>query len=233
MIKTLIVEDNLNYVKYIINTIINKITDIHIMDIATTIQEAKDIIKCKNIDLIFLDLNLPDAIGTELIDEINYSNFIEKPNIIIVSGELPLIQKIKDKYNFSIVNKLEDTEHIYNHIRDVANNIKYLKNKNKISEEIVSELSKIGYSFKYKGTYYIFDAILYVYKTNNFELLDNLEKNVYKYIAYKYKKSINNIKTNIIKATNLIHKDKYVEENLTPKTVISNILIKLINDYNC
>lgn len=56
------------------------------------------------------------------------------------------------------------------------------------------------------------------------DLIENLESNVYKYIAYKYEKTILNIKTNIINSTRIVQrKNKYI----TPKFVISNILIDL------
>lgn len=63
------------------------------------------------------------------------------------------------------------------------------------------------------------------------DLLDNIERNVYKYISYKHNKSINNIKTNIIKSTNSIKKHDNTVTNLTPKFVISNILVEIINNY--
>lgn len=44
MINTLIVEDNLQYVKNILNTVISRVEEIHITNIATTIKEAKNIL---------------------------------------------------------------------------------------------------------------------------------------------------------------------------------------------
>lgn len=231
MINTLIVEDDLEYVKNILNTVINRIKEIHITNIATTIKEAKDIINNNNIELIFLDLKLPDSTGIELINEINRLNLVKKPNIIIISGELTLIKEIKGNYNFCAINKLESDEHIFKHIKQEILEIEYPKIEKQVNKEIFIQLSNIGYNFKYKGTHYIFDTISYIYKSNNLDLLDNLEQNAYKYIAYKYKKSINNIKTNIIKATNFIEKNKGEKSVLTPKVVISNVLIKLINEY--
>lgn len=46
--------------------------------------------------------------------------------------------------------------------------------------------------------------------SNNLDLLDNLESNVYKYVSSKYNKSLNNIKTNIIKATMKINRNKQI-----------------------
>ena len=71
------------------------------------------------------------------------------------------------------------------------------------------------------------ETILYIYQNNNMDLLDNLERNVYKYISYRNGKKINNVKTNIIKATNAIKNG----DNLTPKFVVSNILTKIISNY--
>lgn len=231
MIKTLIVEDNLNYVKSMMNLIINRIKEIHITNIATTIAEAINIIINNNIDLIFLDLKLPDATGIELINKIKNINSIKKPQIIVISSELSLIQEIKNKENFCIINKLKDTESIFNTIKEVTNQIKYMQNEEKIKKRIMFELTDIGFNFKYKGSQYIYETIIYIYQSNNLELLNNLEKNVYKYIAYRYRKSVNNIKTNIIKATNLIKNDNCKQYNLTPKAIITNTLIKLIHEY--
>lgn len=81
MIKVLIVDDNLQYIKNILNTTINKFSEIHIEYIATTAKEAINVISNNQIDLIFLDLNLPDENGIYIIDQIKYLNNI-KTNII-------------------------------------------------------------------------------------------------------------------------------------------------------
>lgn len=191
-----------------------------------------EIISRNNIEMIFLDLHLPDATGIEIINEIGMLNLIKNPTIIIISGEMPLIRIAESNYNLHVINKLENEEYIYNCIKQTIKEIKYLRNENQIKKEIYNRLSKLGYNFKYKGTHYIYEAILYIYESNNFDLLDNLEQNVYKYVAYKYKKSINNIKTNIIKATKLRQEVKCISENITPKVVINDILIKVMNMYN-
>lgn len=77
MIKALIVDDNLQYIKNILNTTINKLSDIHIEYIATTAKEAINVISNNQIDLIFLDLNLPDENGIYIIDQIKYLNTIK------------------------------------------------------------------------------------------------------------------------------------------------------------
>lgn len=91
MIKALIVDDNLLYVKNVFNTIINRIDNVHINYIATNVKEALQIINNNQIDLIFLDLKLPDGSGLDIITEVKCSNYAKKPNIIILSEYKELI----------------------------------------------------------------------------------------------------------------------------------------------
>ena len=132
----------------------------------------------------------------------------------------------------NVIGKLEENELIYNKILKSVNAINFSTFESSIKELVISRLTKIGYNWKYKGTLYILETIMYIYQHNNIDLLDNIEKNVYKYISYKHNKSINNIKTNIIKSTNSIRNNDYTTINLTPKFVISNILTEIINKYN-
>lgn len=90
----------------------------------------------------------------------------------------------------------------------------------------------MGYNWKYKGTNYLMEAILFIYTSNNLDLVDNLEKNVYKYIAYKNNKNVNNIKTNIIKSTErLINQKQNTIDTVTPKQAINAILNKILINF--
>lgn len=224
---------NMMNIKQKLYNVLSKINRIRVTNIATTISEAINIIKKESIDLILLDLNLPDATGIELINNIRSFNFIKKPTIIIISSELPLIKKAKNEESFSIINKIESSDYILKQIAQTIEEMQYYKIKENLNKDVLFYLSTLGYNFKRKGTMYIAEAILFIYKSNNLDLLDNLEKNVYKYVALKNKKSINNIKTNIIKATNLIPRNNFYQNDLTPKIIISDIVLKLINDYSC
>ncbi len=97
-----------------------------------------------------------------------------------------------------------------------------------IKQKIRSELISIGYNIKYIGTHYIFEAIFIIYETGNWDMLDNLEKNVYSIMAKRHNKSINNIKTNITKATNLRKSKNTMQNSYTPKLIISTILYKIM-----
>ena len=130
---------------------------------------------------------------------------------------------------YNIVNKKYDMKNLYEIIKSYIYNFNYTNNVKKIKEEKMFDLQEMGYNFKYRGTLYILDAIEYIYKSNNMDLLENLEKNVYNIIANKYNKSINNIKTNIIKSTNSIQNNNNDYKENTPKAIITKILIKLCN----
>lgn len=229
MINTLIVDDNLQYVKNILNTILNNFKEIRVTHIATTGKEAVDIITNNYIDLIFLDLKLPDFSGIEIIQRINFLNYIKNPTIIVISGDMSLSNKVPREYNIcDVISKSENSDILYSRIKQIIHREIICHEKENIKEEISKELTKMGYNWKYKGTHYILESILYIYESNNMNLLDNLEKNVYQYVAFKNNKSVNNIKTNSIKCTNLLEWHKYFLEKPTPKLVISQILTKIV-----
>lgn len=66
-------------------------------------------------------------------------------------------------------------EIIKSKIKNTINTINYFQKASKINKTIVNELKKLGYNFKYKGTHYIYNTVVYIYTSNNFDLLDNLE----------------------------------------------------------
>lgn len=189
MIKVLIVENDFEYIKNILNKILYKLDEINVKFIATTIKDALDIIWNNNIDLILLDFNLLDGKGIEVLKKIKNNNSLKKPDIIVMSEEVEQINGLKkEKDIYAIINKLQNEDYIYNVIKQYIWKLKYIENNKNIRETIIFYLKNMGFNFKYKGTIYIFEAIEYIYKCNNMDLLDNLEKNVYKYIALKNKK---------------------------------------------
>lgn len=233
MIKTLIVEDNLEYVKNTLNNTLSKFKDIQIRYIATTVKEAINIIYNNKIDLILLDLKLSDSNGLEILKKLKSFNYIEKISIIVISGDSILINKANYEYKVNnIINKVEKEEIIYNKIKQSIDEINYRDREEIIKKIIIKEITNMGYNWKYKGTNYLMEAIWFIYTSNNLDLVDNLEKNVYKYIAYKNNKNVNNIKTNIIKSTKrLIDSKQNTIDTVTPKQAINAILNKLLINF--
>lgn len=230
MINTVIIDDNIEYIKFLINCITSNFKNVRVTHIITNGKDALEIIEKNNIDLVLLDLKMPYISGIDIVEKIKIMNLVKIPKIIIISGEMDYIYCIKNEAIISnIIVKNSSIEAIKNKIQNTINAINYFQNASKINELIIDELKSLGYNFKYKGTHYIYDTIVYIYTSNNFDLLDNLENNVYKIIANKNNKSINNIKTNIIKSTKLASTKENVQ---TPKSVVNDVLIKLMNEFS-
>lgn len=81
----------------------------------------------------------------------------------------------------------------------VVNNHKKI-NDIELKQKIKNELEKLNYNLSYKGTKFLEDSIYLIY-TSDMEK-DNLTKEIYPIIAKKYNTSIENVKCDIIQASN-------------------------------
>ncbi len=228
MIKVLIVDNNLNYAQKILNEVLSKIPEINVKYIVTTVHETIEVLRKEEITLILLSSQLQDGTSFDVIKQIKAMNFISEPDIIMISENM-------HTYNQSVKNqpifvKTQTGKNIQKTIQNYVYTRKNENEKKQIKDKIISEIKNIGYNFKYIGTIYIIESILYIYMSNNLELLDNLENNVYKYVAFKYQKSLNNIKTNIVKATMKINRNSQIGFDYTPKLVISDVVVRILNN---
>lgn len=217
MIKVLIISKDFTYCKNIINTILCRFNNIQIKYILENINEAIYIVYKKQIDLLLIDLSITEQYYLKTF--IKLENLCRDRKIILIP----------------IINKSDiELENLYKNIQSIIKKSnENIRNKD-ISSVFRNELTKLGFNFKYKGTIYMLEALMYIYR-NNIDLLDNLEKCVYKSIAFNKHKTEQNIKTNIVKATNLayLYQDKqvfidYFSSDLkpTPKVILSTILMK-------
>lgn len=241
MLNVLIADDNMYYVKSLVNFVVGKNSSIKITNIASNGAEVLDILeKNQNIDLILLDLKMPKLNGVELLNKLYHMDLNRYPNIIVISGENRLINKIvKHPLVIDFINKADGMINIYHKLKEFEKELNYLNIKDDLLKKISLELTYIGYNPSHIGTQYIKECILEIYESNNPELIRNLENYVYKKIACIHNKSFQNVKSNIIKATNFM----YVESDITllqnyfhfsdnkrkptPKMVISTILNKI------
>lgn len=225
MVNALIADCNLYFIKEIINAAINETIDVKIEYISTNAKETLEILLQKQFDLIFLNQKLLEINERKILARINFLNTIKQPKIIIMSEENDVDYELKNsKYISNIIYKSDTKEQLLNKIKLVTDDINYKTNITETKTKVLSEINNLGYNIKLVGTKYLYEAIMYIYESNNFALMDNLEQNVYKVLACKYNKSIINIKTNIAKSTRAM----YGEDNrFTPKYVISNILTKV------
>ena len=227
MLNVLIADDNIYYVKNLVNFVISKNSNIKIVNIASTGLEVLEAIKENpNIDLILLDLKMPELNGIKTLDKLYNMNLTHYPNILVISGENNLIKKIVNHPLVTdFVNKSDDMITVYNKLLNYEKQLKFSNSKEELSKKISSELIYIGYNPSHLGTQYIKECIL--------------ENYLYKQIAFSHGKSFQNVKSNIIKATNFMYaeSDMSILKNYfhfndnkrkpTPKIVISTILSKL------
>lgn len=109
---------------------------------AGQMKEALDIMISTSIDLLLLDINIPDGMGVSMIPEIRKKN--ERTKILVFSGldeeqfALRYIAAGADGY----INKLSDVENILYAIESVLHKGKYIseKAKNLLLENLVNPM---------------------------------------------------------------------------------------------
>lgn len=234
MLNMLVVEDDVIQCKQIINYISSTNKKIRLCSMAFNGEEALELLRTENIDLLILDLNLPNISGYKLINIIEKENLLEKNSIIIITGEEILFCQLSNNpYIYSAFSKPFVPKALMNSINQIVS----FKDEEIIRNKIINELQTIHYNFKYNGTQYLLDSIYQLYVTKNIDS-ENLSKNVYPVIAKKYNKSINNIHTNIKQATKFMYRDCngdvlkkyfcfYDDIKPTEKEVIYTILNKI------
>lgn len=176
--------------------------------------------------------------GIEIINLIDTLELSCVPDIIVISEDSEMLtQLIKShKVDYFIA------KNSFNFIE----NLKYILSKivinssiNNTNQFILSELNFLGLKIKLNGTKYLLESISYIYNSNNYRLIDNLEKNVYPELAKRHNTSISNIKSNILKSINTMYLStdskkikKYFlfDDDIkpTPKLLIEVILNKLM-----
>lgn len=239
MVNVLVIEDNFYYSKNLINVMSDANSKMRLYKISTDGKEAIDVIRNieNDIDIILLDLKLPHYSGIDILNFIESNNLTKyKNSIIVISGEMELMLQIRNNpYLYSYVDKMSGFENILLKINTLID----IKEKEKTSIEsiICKELKKMHYNFSYIGTRYLIESLLLLYNNSNWENI-KLEKEIYPIISKKHKKTVNNIKTNILHATDLMYYDCeedilnnylgiYDNSKPTPKSVISAIMNNL------
>lgn len=204
MQKILVIEDNIFQSKQIINYISQNNENLKIYCIAYTYNEAINIIKKESVDIIILDLKLPDINGVEIIKYIekNKLNRYIK-SILVISGDSYLCSLIYDSpYVFSVIKKPYSLSTIQENLSMITKSIEEENIKNKIYEE----LKFLHYNMSYNGTRYLADTIYELFY-KDVDLTENLKKNIYPLVASKYKKTVNTICGNIKQATKAMYLD--------------------------
>ncbi|HHG74697.1 MAG TPA: sigma-54-dependent Fis family transcriptional regulator, partial [Persephonella sp.] len=110
------------------------------VDVAFDISSAKEKIKEKDFDIVFLDVWLPDGEGTDLIPVIKESNQITK--VIMISGHanIPIAVKALKEGAYDFLEKPISTESIFavieKAVKEIKKDLEYIFLKQKQTKDI-------------------------------------------------------------------------------------------------
>ena len=241
MVNMLVIEDNFHFSKALINIVVQEIPQVRLCKIATDGQDALDFLmnNTNNVDIILLDLQLPNLNGLEFINRLEKFNYNKYENsIIVISGQIELLNKVRNSpFLYTYIKKATSFDKIIAEINDLSELKQNKLAEKNILELINRELHTLSYKENLSGTKYLRETINLI-ATNDFTS-ENLKNTVYPLIAKKYNKSVNNIKCNINHATEVMNctcrsdviKDYFVFYDdfnvVTPKQVIDTILNKI------
>lgn len=85
MYKILIVED-VEETRDILKLILSKVENINFFE-TSSLREAENILKKENMDIVLLDLNLPDGSGSELLKRIKKNPHTDLPYVVAITAE--------------------------------------------------------------------------------------------------------------------------------------------------
>lgn len=224
MCNLLIVDNDLEYSKKIINYIAVKCENVRVIAIAMTIEEIIQMLELRNINTIILNV---DSFLYKKVKEVSAKYKIK----LLCVGEKAIGNH---KYNRN------DFKNIFLKLNEIMElNVKKIteKNEKQLKNRIELELEYLGFNITHIGTKYLKECIYIMYFSKE-ELNDNLQKYIYPIVAMKFNKSINNVKCNIVNATNIMYyecKEKKLIEYLAdaeiekpgPKKIMLTVLKKI------
>lgn len=235
MLNLLIIDEDINNSRYLLNYISENSYQVRVHSIASNLAEG---IKLLNTGLIDITLiNVDDDI-TSIVNKLHTISdfYFEKyrKSIIIFSKNVNNIYP--DSYIYEYISSEKDISIIYSKINEIAKNKIAQLNNSFLLSKINKELEYIGYNLSYNGTKYLSECIALIY--NNYDSSENLSRNIYPIIAKKYHKTVNNVKCNIMSATNSMfcecdenrlkkYFNFYTVSRPKPKLVIYTVLNKL------
>lgn len=239
MLNMLIVEDDIMQCKQIANFVSSHINNVKLYSYVYDGKETLEILDTKDIDFVLLDLKLPDISGIDIIDYLVKNQMVKyTKSIIVVSGETGLIsQLINNNYIFDFIYKPVYFDKLLASIHSLIKEKNIFLNLEKIRKKINSELYTLHYNFSHAGTVYLAEAVLQYYLKG--EKNNNLTKDIYPYIANKYHTTVNNVKCDILQASNYSFcecNDKDFQEyfklyySVKPKT--KTIIFTILNKIN-
>lgn len=238
MFNILLVSSDIDYYKKLINFLVNSnLQEIRLINFISNEQASLDIINNVDLDIILLDINLTNL--SSFLNQISYTKREKLEFSIIVLSDIKTNLHINNSMIFTYINKDNNFNSIIKSINNliIQKGLSHYSHEIIIKEKIKKELEYIGYNLSYNGSRYLEETIFELYQNKKF-YVDNLSKDIYPIIAKKYNKSVNTIKCNIIRATDIMYCECdverlksyfkfYTDSKPKPKLVAFTILNKL------
>ncbi|MDO4283043.1 MAG: response regulator [Clostridia bacterium] len=195
MLKIVIIDDNYEYIESLFNIIAsNKLKKFEILGIFSDGKKALDYILTENIDVILLDLNMPNFNGIEMIEKLQNSDI--KSKIITMTADssfmIKLIQKNLIVYRSFI--KPFDIKHLIYILNELETS-----SSSTIRDSIINLLNNFHFNKNTIGYLYIIDCLELCIKNNYhampkskaiYEKIANIHNNNYLKIGWNIDKSI-------------------------------------------
>ncbi len=242
MIKLLVVENDPEKCRRIVNYIAQRSFDIRVYCIAYNEKEAIGMINSEKVDLILLDLDLPKLSGFNIIKHITKNEMKKYENAIFaICSKTKSTSYIEDNpYINSIYRKPVILGELIEKLELYVKEKLTRSDETLVKSKIKYELDKLNYNFAYNGTKFIAEMIyeIYSHPEKGFE---NFNRDLYPIIAKRHDRSPNTIKCDVLQATRsmvLDCKEEIIMDYFnyacsahpTVKEVITTILNKM-GDY--
>lgn len=196
-----IADDN-ERILQLLDDILSSESDINVVGKAKNGEEAYNIIKNKEPDVVLLDIIMPKYDGLTVMEKVNKDESIKKHPAFIVMSAIGQEAITDDAFNMGAsyyIMKLFDNEMVINRIKHIKGNmgkkvhenrkINAYESKNEYIErnlesDVTNIIHEIGIPAHIKGYQFLRDAI--IMSINDMEMLNSITKILYPTIAKKH-----------------------------------------------
>lgn len=195
-----IADDNERMLR-LLGNIIESDEDLNVIGMAKDGEEAYDVIKTKEPDVVLLDIVMPKLDGLGVLDRVNHDKSIKKHPAFIMISAIGQEKITEDAFNLGAdyyIMKPFDNDMVLNRIKHVKENTSELTSSRKVhayekaedvgernlESDVTEIIHEIGVPAHIKGYQYLRDAI--VMSVNDMDMLNSITKILYPTIAKKY-----------------------------------------------
>lgn len=231
MVDILLTDDNIYYTKTLINSISEKNKCTRVFAIATNGKEVLEKIEQNKIDIILLDIEMPQYNGFEVLNILSqrYRDYYRN-SVIVMSNYYNNYSKFQNNpCVYSCANKINGIDNILNEIQklvEIKEKDKYQRN---LKKDVMKELAELNYNFKYNGTKYLIESIMLIWNRQDIDNI-NLKRDIFPVVAKNNNKTISNVKININYANEMMFYDcpQYKLDQYFGYKVISKPKVKFV-----